>query len=218
MSEKRFYWLKLPKDFFKRHDITFLFSLPNGHQIVLFYLELMTESIDHDGELRFSPELPYTDEMLASITHTDIEIVKTSMETLEKLKLVKISEDGTIVLEKVKTMTGYETKWAEKKRVYREQKRQSEDNVLNVSPECPEMSDKSKSKSKSKNIFLSPIDEKKFIPPTVEEVYQYCKERHNGIDAQLFVDYYTARAWKGIDDWRALVRTWENNNLRKDVI
>ena len=132
MSEKRYYWLKLPKDFFKRHDITFLFSLPNGHQIVLFYLELMTESIDHDGELRFSPELPYTDEMLASITHTDIEIVKTSMETLEKLKLVKISEDGTIVLEKVKTMTGYETKWAEKKRVYREQKRQSEDNVLNV--------------------------------------------------------------------------------------
>ena len=58
MSEKKYYWLKLPKDFFKRHDITFILSLDEGYQIVLFYLQLMVESIDHDGELRFSPEIP----------------------------------------------------------------------------------------------------------------------------------------------------------------
>ena len=98
MSEKRYYWLKLPKDFFKRHDITFLFSLPNGYQIVLFYLELLTESIDHDGELRFSEELPYSDEMLSSITHVDIDTVKTSMKTLQDLKLIEVDEKGTIIL------------------------------------------------------------------------------------------------------------------------
>ena len=55
-----------------------------------------------------------------------------------------------------------------------------------------------------------------FIPPTVEEVRAYCESRNNGIDAQYFVDYNTARNWvyKGgvkMKDWKAAVRTWERN-------
>lgn len=137
MNEKKYYWLKLPKDFFKRHDIKYIESLPDGTQIVLFYLQLMVESIDHDGELRFSPNIPYSDEMLASATDTDIDLVKKSLKVLKDLELVKVSEDGTIILEKVKNMVGFETKWAEKKRNYREQKRQEKDNVLDMSSNCP---------------------------------------------------------------------------------
>ena len=53
-----------------------------------------------------------------------------------------------------------------------------------------------------------------FIPPTVEEVYLYCEQRHNGIDAQRFVDYYTAKGWKNITDWKAQIRVWES---RKEI-
>ncbi len=54
----------------------------------------------------------------------------------------------------------------------------------------------------------------RFSPPGVEEVEAYCRERKNGIDAQRFVDFYTANGWvqnrnKPIKDWRAAVRTWE---------
>lgn len=54
----------------------------------------------------------------------------------------------------------------------------------------------------------------RFVPPTVEEVLEYCEERRNGIDAEHFVDFYTANGWKQgagkpIKDWRAAVRTWE---------
>ena len=52
----------------------------------------------------------------------------------------------------------------------------------------------------------------RFVPPTVEQVSAYCKERNNGIDPNRFVDYYTARGWAKIKDWKACVRTWE----RKD--
>ena len=58
-------------------------------------------------------------------------------------------------------------------------------------------------------------NDKKFIPPTVEEVRAYCLQRSNRIDAQHFVDYYTANGWvqgkgkKPIKDWKATVRTWE---------
>ena len=58
---------------------------------------------------------------------------------------------------------------------------------------------------------------KRFTPPTVEEVRQYCQERKNGIDAERFIDYYTARGWElkqgqKIKDWKACIRTWERNN------
>ena len=55
---------------------------------------------------------------------------------------------------------------------------------------------------------------KRFVPPTVEEIKAYCRDRKNGIDAQRLFDYYTANGWvqgkgKPIKDWKAVVRTWE---------
>ena len=54
----------------------------------------------------------------------------------------------------------------------------------------------------------------RFHPPTVEEVKAYCTERGNHVDADRFVDFYTANGWtqgrgKPIKDWKACVRTWE---------
>ena len=52
-----------------------------------------------------------------------------------------------------------------------------------------------------------------FQPPTLDEVVDYCRERNNGIDAQRFLDYYTANGWMvgkaKMKDWRAAVRNWE---------
>lgn len=64
---------------------------------------------------------------------------------------------------------------------------------------------------------------KKFIPPTVEEVEAYCKERENGVDAEQFVDFYSAKDWfigkNKMKDWKAAVRTWEkrDGNKKKPV-
>ena len=59
----------------------------------------------------------------------------------------------------------------------------------------------------------------RFKAPTVEEVQEYCAERGNNIDAQHFVDYYSARGWmlgkNHIKDWKACIRTWERNDSFK---
>ena len=53
----------------------------------------------------------------------------------------------------------------------------------------------------------------RFKKPTVAEVVAYCKERNNGIDGEMFVDYYEANGWhvgkQPMKDWKAAVRTWE---------
>lgn len=54
---------------------------------------------------------------------------------------------------------------------------------------------------------------KRFTPPTYDEVDFYCCERGNTIDPQAFIDYYTSNGWKvgnvPMKDWKAAVRTWE---------
>lgn len=56
---------------------------------------------------------------------------------------------------------------------------------------------------------------KNFVPPSVEEVSAYCRERGNSVDPNAFVDFYTSKGWMvgktGMKDWRAAVRTWERS-------
>lgn len=57
-----------------------------------------------------------------------------------------------------------------------------------------------------------------FIPPSVEEVANYCRDRGNAVDAEAFVAHYAARGWRtgsgAIRNWRACVITWEKNEAR----
>ena len=59
----------------------------------------------------------------------------------------------------------------------------------------------------------------KFIPPTVEQVAEYIQERNSKVDAQRFVDFYTAKNWmvgkNRMADWKAAVRTWEKRDGTK---
>lgn len=63
---------------------------------------------------------------------------------------------------------------------------------------------------------------KRFRPPTVEEVEAYCLERNNKVDAERFVDYYTANGWKvgknPMKDWKAAVRNWERKDPPDNVV
>lgn len=63
----------------------------------------------------------------------------------------------------------------------------------------------------------TPKKSQNFIPPALEEVQNYCKERNNTVDAERFVDFYTSKNWmvgkNKMKDWKAAIRsTWEKGN------
>ena len=120
---KKYYWLKLKRDFFKRHDIRIIESMPNGKDYVLFYLKLMAESIDHEGYLRFNEFIPYDENMLSVITNTNIDTVRSAMTVLRQLGLVDKLDDQSIYMTEVEKFIGCETDWALKKRAYAERKK-----------------------------------------------------------------------------------------------
>ena len=152
MADKKYYWLKLKRDFFKRHDIQIIEGMPNGKDYILFYLKLLCESVDHNGNLRFSEEIPYNEQMLATITNTNIDVVRSAIKLFAQLKMLEIMDDGTYYMSQVEKMIGGETYWAEKKRQQRLEEGKKEeklDNVQLLSPPSPKCPSKSKSKSKS---------------------------------------------------------------------
>lgn len=156
-KDKRYYWLKLKRDFFKRHDIRIIEAMPNGKDYILFYLKLLCESVDHDGNLRFSDQIPYNEDMLATITNTNIDVVRSAIKIFTQLNMMELMDDGTFYMNEVEKMIGSESYWAEKKRVQREKERLAEDKDWTMSseigqiPTCPS---KSKSKSKEKEIEI----------------------------------------------------------------
>lgn len=118
-KESKKYWLKLQKDFLKSSQVKVIKDMPNGKNYLIFYLALMLESIETYGHLRFSDLVPYNENMLASITDTNIDIVRTAIKLFTELGLIQFLEDGTIFLTQIPTMVGNESGSAERVREYR---------------------------------------------------------------------------------------------------
>ena len=146
-DSKKYYWLKLKRDFFKRHDIRIIEEMPNGKDYILFYLKLLLESVDHEGTLRFSDTIPYNEQMLSVITNTNVDIVKSAMKIFIDLNMIDILDDRTIYMTEVEKHIGSETSWAEKKRL----QRAKGDNVPLLSSTCPTEIEKEKEEEKDKD-------------------------------------------------------------------
>lgn len=128
--EKKRYWLKLDKDFLKSPQIKVIKNMPNGKDYIIFYLSLLLESIETIGHLRFSNLVPYNEEMLSSVTDTNVDVVRTAMKLFLELGLVEILDDGTIYMTQVAQMTGKESESAERVRQYRLRKKEEEQKQL----------------------------------------------------------------------------------------
>lgn len=117
---KKFYWLKLKDDFFDTEEIKLIENMENGKDYIIFLLKLRLKSINSEGLLNFKGIMPYNEKMLSTITNTNIDIVKSALEILQKLKLISIFDDGTIYMEQIKELIGSETNWKDYKAFQRE--------------------------------------------------------------------------------------------------
>lgn len=60
---------------------------------------------------------------------------------------------------------------------------------------------------------------KRFIPPTLTQVQEYCAEKGYGIDCERFIDFYESKGWmigkNKMKDWKAAVRTWTRSQRQE---
>lgn len=55
-----------------------------------------------------------------------------------------------------------------------------------------------------------------FLAPTLKEIQEYGSKRNAAVDPEVFFDYYQARQWEGIKDWKAQFRVWEKREKPKE--
>ena len=63
------------------------------------------------------------------------------------------------------------------------------------------------------NELKESIEKRHFVPPTTQDVADYCKEKGiTTVDAERFVDFYSSKGWmvgkNRMKDWKAAVRNW----------
>lgn len=79
------------------------------------------------------------------------------------------------------------------------------------------------SKTEAQNSIDKNSKEKnKFIPPTLEEIAAYCKERQNNVNAKKFYEYYSVAGWKDakgnpVKNWKQkMIANWEKEKPKAE--
>lgn len=134
MIGNKYYWLKLHNNFFEKEEIKMLLSMQNGTTYVIIYLKLLLKSLETEGTLIFKRTIPYTPEMIASITGENIDIVRIAIDIFISFRLMENLENGALFMNEIENMVGSESKWAEIKRKQRDDKKRimSEEGIENI--------------------------------------------------------------------------------------
>lgn len=224
MSEpKRYFWLKLHKDFFQRKEIKRLRKIAGGDTYTIIYLKMLLRSIMSDGKLYFDGlEDDFASELALDLDEKE-DNVQITIQYLLKSGLLEMCSDEEYYLPDTKDSTGCETAVASRVRKHRERKKalQCNTDVTQVKQLC----NGEKEKEKELEIELdnkcasTKQKRKRFVKPTISDIEQYCSEKNISINAQQFIDYYESNGWKvgrnSMKDWQATVRRWASNNYGK---
>ncbi len=95
-------------------------------------------------------------------------------------------------------------------------------NVQRGGQNCPQPPDKNVLPLYKEEQFKVNNREGRFTPPTLQEVAAYCMSRHNSVNPEQFIDFYTSKGWmvgkNKMKDWKAAIRTWENRDKKESNV
>lgn len=142
---KRYYWLKLPEDFFQSETIRWLEEQPNGIYYSNFYLKLCLMSINDNGMLiRRVGEMyiPYDIKRLSELTNINSDTIMIAINLLKKLGLLEVLDNGAFYLNQVKNMVGSESESAKRVRKHRNKTKALQCNETETQNETTDIRDK----------------------------------------------------------------------------
>lgn len=229
MSNKRYYWVKLKEDFFKDKAIKKLRKIAGGDTYTIIYLKLMLRSMETEGKLYYDGlEDTFCDELALDIDE-DAENVKVTVMYLIKCGLIKEVNEKEMEITRINEMVGSETNKAELMRKKREKDKLLKAQEVTMLPDVTKTLHRDRYRYRDKDIDIEREKEKekegekktakkRFTPPTVDEVKEYCKERGNNIDPEQFVAFYESKGWKvgtnTMKNWKSAVITWEKRETK----
>lgn len=232
-------WIKIMVDVFDNRKIRQIEVMPEGDTILVIWFKLLTLAgrTNDGGMVYFMPEIPYTEEMLATAFNRPLPVVKLALKVFESFHMIEIVNDIIMLpgWEEYQNVDGMER--ARELARLRQQRRRAGQKLLNAANEhlSRDMSrdntvtvtighavDIDIDKEIDKDIDIKKEPPKggkkkdegtRFAAPSVHEVAEYISEKGYHVDAEAFCAFYDSNGWRvgrnPMKDWRRALVTWE---------
>lgn len=117
---KRYYWLKLPEDFFRQKPIKKLRKIAGGDTYTIIYLKMLLIAMKNEGKIFFDGvEDEFFDELALDLDE-DSENVKVTVLFLVRQGLIELVDESEYLLKECNKMVGSEGASAARMRAHRE--------------------------------------------------------------------------------------------------
>lgn len=167
-DNKKYYYLKLKEGFFDSDDMKLLQGMKDGYVYSDILLKLYLRSLRQEGRLMYRDMIPYTPEMIATVTNHQVGTVEKGIDVLERMGFIEILDNGAIYMTDIQNFIGQSSSEADRRRAYRnmidtEKSRLSENEnvtngVTNVTTNNGQMSDKCLPEIRDKSIEIKERD------------------------------------------------------------
>lgn len=165
-DNKKYYYLKLKEGFFDSDDMKLLQAMKDGYMYSDILLKLYLQSLRQEGRLMYRGIVPYTPDMIATITRHQVGTVERAIKIFEQMGFIEVLDNGAIYMLDIQNFIGQSSTEADRIRNYRkiinaEKTRVSEiegitndmtEDVQMYDERTPEIRDKSIENRDKKNI------------------------------------------------------------------
>ena len=214
MSDNRkYYYLKLKENYFDDDSIVLLESMQDGVLYSNILLKLYLKSLKHGGRLQLDEDIPYTAQMIATITRQQIGTVERALQIFLKLGLVEVLDSGTFYMSNIELLIGQSSTEAERKRAARLQNkalsapRTNGGHLSDIRPPEIEKGHPAHAYGRYQNVFLTDgelADLQASFPAVWEQYIEKLSE-------------YMASTGKRYQSHAATIRRWTGEDAKKTV-
>ena len=118
-DNRKYYYLKLKESFFDSDSIVLLEDMKDGILYSNILLKLYLKSLKNGGRLQLDEHIPYTAQMIATLTRHQIGTVERALAIFQQLGLVEQLDCGLLYMTDIELMIGQSSTEAERKRAAR---------------------------------------------------------------------------------------------------
>ena len=115
-DNRKYYYLKLKENFFDSDSIVLLEDMKDGILYSNILLKLYLKSLKNGGKLQLDENIPYTAQMIATITRQQVGTVERALKIFMKLGLVEPLPSGALYMSNIELLIGQSSTEGERKR------------------------------------------------------------------------------------------------------
>ena len=228
-DNRKYYYLKLKDNFFDGDSIVLLENMQDGILYSNILLKLYLKSLKNGGRLQLDEHIPYTAQMIATLTRHQIGTVERALNIFRQLGLVEELDGGLLYMTDIELMIGQSSTEAERKRAARLENKAllpTRTNGGHLSDICPPEieikkeidieSEKERDTGQAtpavygryKNIYLTDT-ELEALKSELPEKWSFYVER---------LSEYMASKGKSYDNHAATIRRWAASDTEKAAV